>query len=213
MKIRKIAVNTEDSTAVAQIFDTLEATPIACCNWPKEFPYAPRVSFRMFHTGALLMLRFEVEERYTAARVTTDNGEVWTDSCVEFFIAPDRGGYYNFETTCIGRMLLAYRISRNEGVEHASQTVIDTVHRTPSLPAIPFEEQEGDNRWSMTLAIPATALFRHNLTDWSGVKAESNLFKCGDKLSHPHFLSWRPIRTEKPDFHRPEFFDSIEFEN
>ena len=33
-----------------------------------------------------------------------------------------------------------------------------------------------------------------------------NIYKCGDKTAHPHFLSWAPIRTEKPDFHRPEFF-------
>ena len=59
----------------------------------------------MFHTGDWLMLRFDVAERYTAALVTEDNGEVWTDSCAEFFIAPDTGMYYNFETTCIGRML------------------------------------------------------------------------------------------------------------
>lgn len=38
-----------------------------------------------------------------------------------------------------------------------------------------------------------------------------NLFKCGDELSHPHFLSWQPIRTEKPDFHRPEFFAQVRF--
>ena len=80
-----------------------------------------------------------------------------------------------------------------------------------SLPGTPFEEREGDNRWSVVLAIPPQALFRHALTDWSGAEARANLFKCGDDLSHPHFLSWRPIRTEKPNFHRPEFFDHIKF--
>ena len=39
-----------------------------------------------------------------------------------------------------------------------------------------------------------------------------NLYKCGYNLSHPHFLSWRPIRTEKPYFHRPEFFGEVTFE-
>ena len=46
---------------------------------------------------------------------------------------------------------------------------------------------------------------------YSGVEARMNLFKCGDELSHPHFLSWQPIRTEKPDFHRPEFFAQVRF--
>ena len=51
----------------------------------------------------------------------------------------------------------------------------------------------------------------HSLTDWSGLKAKVNLYKCGDKLSQPHFLSWKPISAPKPDFHLPEFFEQIKF--
>lgn len=211
MEIRKIALDTADAAAVEQAFAATPAQAVASCNWPEEYPYAPKVSYRMFHTGPCLMLRFEVEERYTAALVTEDNGEVWTDSCVEFFIALDDKGYYNFETTSIGRMLLGYRRSRNEGVEHASAEVLASVRRTTTLPGEPFPEREGDNRWAVTLMIPASALFRHTLREWSGVEARMNLYKCGDNLSHPHFLSWKPIRTAKPDFHRPEFFERVKF--
>ena len=165
----------------------------------------------MFHTGAWLLLRFDVRERYTAARVTADNGEVWTDSCVEFFLSPDGRKYYNFETTCIGRMLLAARTSRHDA-DPAGPEVLAQVKRYTTLPfGDTFGEREGDNRWSVTLAIPPQALFRHEITDWSGLRARMNLYKCGDRLSHPHFLSWQPIRTEKPDFHRPEFFGEVTF--
>ncbi|MDE5921249.1 MAG: hypothetical protein K2G82_06535, partial [Paramuribaculum sp.] len=27
--------------------------------------------------------------------------------------------------------------------------------------------------------------------------------------SEPHYLSWAPITTPQPDFHRPEFFGNI----
>ena len=94
MEIRKITgVVPADKRAVEAAFDSIEPQPVACCNWPEQYPYAPEVSFRMFHTGAYLMLRFDVAERWTMARVTEDNGEVWTDSCVEFFIAPDAAGF------------------------------------------------------------------------------------------------------------------------
>ena len=194
MKIRKIAgVSPDDRAAVEQAFAEIEPQPVACCNWPAEFPYAPEVSFRMFHTGDRLMLRFDVAESYTAALVTEDNGEVWTDSCVEFFIAPDEGLYYNFETTCIGRMLLSGRKSRTEDVQPAPAEVLASVKRFTTYPfGEPFAERKGDNRWSLTLAIPPQALFRHALTDWSGLEARMNLYKCGDRLSHPHFLSWKP---------------------
>ena len=57
MKIRKIAgVSPDDRAAVEQAFAEIEPQPVACCNWPAEFPYAPEVSFRMFHTGDYLML-------------------------------------------------------------------------------------------------------------------------------------------------------------
>lgn len=214
MKIAKIAgVDPADTAAVERAFGQTAPETIACCNWAAAYPYTPDVRFRMFHTGRYLMLRFDVAERYTAALVTADNGEVWTDSCVEFFLAPgDESGYYNFETTAIGRMLLGYRHTHADAV-HADAQVLASVLRTTTLPfGEPFSEREGDNRWSVTLAIPPKALFRHAVKDWSGFEGRINLYKCGDRLSHPHFLSWRPIRTEKPDFHRPEFFERAVFE-
>jgi len=211
MTVRKMAdIDVRDASALDRAFSELPPEPIACCNWAEKFPYAPGVVFRMFHTGAFLALRFDVAERYTAARIDRDNGEVWTDSCVEFFIAPDRESYYNFETNCIGRMLLGFKRPET-GEEHAAPQTLGAVRRIPTLPAAPFAEREGDNRWSMTLLIPPRALFGHRIDDWSGLEARANLYKCGDKLSHPHFLSWRPIESERPDFHRPEFFDTLKF--
>lgn len=210
-EIRKFeGVDPDDATAVERAFEQIDSEPIACCNWAEAYPYAPDVSFRMFHSGKYLFLRFDVAERYTAARVTEDNGRVWTDSCVEFFIATDNSIYYNFETTCIGKLLLGARKSRTEA-EHASEPILKSIRRYTSLPGLPFAEREGDNCWQVTLAIPPQALFRHGLSDWSGLEARINLFKCGDDLSHPHFLSWQPIRSEKPDFHRPEFFAPVRF--
>ncbi len=36
-----------------------------------------------------------------------------------------------------------------------------------------------------------------------------NLNKCASATSAPHYLSWNPIDTPTPDFHRPEFFGKI----
>lgn len=210
-EIRKIAgIDPVDAAAVEKAFAAITPRPIACCNWPEAFAYTPHVSFRMFHTGEYLLVRFDVAENYTAARVTEDNGRVWTDSCVEFFLSLDDSGYYNFETTCIGRMLLGFRKTHADAV-HAPEAVMQSILRTPSLGTEPFAEREGDNRWSVTLAIPPSALFRHALTTWNGVEARANLYKCGDDLSHPHFLSWKPISAPKPNFHLPEFFEHIKF--
>lgn len=132
MEIRKITgIVPADKRAVETAFGSIEPQPVACCNWPEQYPYAPEVSFRMFHTGAYLMLRFDVREQWTMARVTEDNGEVWTDSCVEFFIAPDDSGYYyNFECTCIGRLLVGFRRER-EHATHATPRVMESILAQP----------------------------------------------------------------------------------
>lgn len=208
--IEHIALPVGDMAAIDETFSLVEDHPIACNNWARDYPYAPDVSFRMFHNGTTLFLRYGVAEHCTMARVARDNGEVWTDSCVEFFIAPDRRGYYNFEANCTGRLLLAFRRERSTP-RLASSEVTASVKRSSSLGDAPFDERVGDNRWTLTLAIPSSALFMHGLKSWSGLNARMNLYKCGDNLSQPHFLSWKPIRATRPDFHLPEFFEEVVF--
>jgi len=38
-----------------------------------------------------------------------------------------------------------------------------------------------------------------------------SLSKISDELPISHYLSWNPIHTGTPDFHRPEFFGGIRF--
>ena len=44
-----------------------------------------------------------------------------------------------------------------------------------------------------------------------GVSWRANFYKCGDKTSHPHWLTWAPVGFPKPHFHLPEFFGTLEF--
>ncbi len=213
MKVRKIEdIDIRDIKALESVFADIPAESVACCNWPDGYPYMPEVAFKMFHTGKALMLRYEVNENYTAALVTEDGGEVWTDSCVELFFSPDSESYYNLEATCIGKILLSNRKSRTEGIIPASSEILGQIMRTPSLGTEPFAERTGENHWNLILAIPPQALFRHDVQDWSGITMKMNIYKCGDNLSKPHFLSWKPIKTQSPDFHRPEYFTTVDFE-
>ena len=41
----------------------------------------------------------------------------------------------------------------------------------------------------------------------------ANVYKCADKSSHPHWLTWNRVDRVKPDFHRPEFFGTLVFKN
>ena len=37
----------------------------------------------------------------------------------------------------------------------------------------------------------------------------ANFYKCGG--AEPNYLMWRPINTERPQFHRPQDFDTLSF--
>jgi hypothetical protein len=75
----------------------------------------------------------------------------------------------------------------------------------------PFAEIKGDNRWALTMAIPLETFFHHEIGDLRGKSFRANFYKCGDKLSNPHYVTWNPIGTEKPDYHRPEHFGKLKF--
>ena len=195
-------------TAPAQPSGRLE-----CLNWPDQFPYKPDVSFRAWHDGKVLHLSYEVEEQSVKAEEGTPGKAVYKDSCVEFFIKPsaDDPHYYNFEWNAIGTLYLAYRTGRKDP-EEAPAEVLESVKAVSSLGSEPFSERKGDVRWTLDIGIPVEALWKSGLKSWDGLKAFANVYKCGDALSVPHYVTWAPVKTENPDYHRPEFFVGVEFE-
>lgn len=211
-QVKKIAALQADRlNEAAGLLAQQPAFPIRCNNWSEQYPYSPQVAFNIAHNDKAIFIRFEVSENYTMARVQEDNGQVWTDSCVEFFLSPDDNGYYNFEFNCIGKALSGFRQTR-ENAEHANPETMQSIRRLSSLGNENFEERKGDNHWWLIVAIPATALFKHSFKNLSGIKVKANLYKCGDHLSKPHFLSWQPIDTPEPNFHVPQFFTELEFQ-
>jgi len=205
-------VDLENPASIEKAFAELAPMEIAKCNWPEAYPYVPQVKLRMFHTGGHLLLKYEVREKCTAARVACDNGPVWTDSCVEFFFQP--GGeakYYNLEASCIGKILMGWRSGRNDP-QPATDEQLAAIRRYPSLGTEPFDEMSGDNSWSLILDIPASAYSHSDIKSFAGLTGRCNAYKCGDNLSTPHYVTLAPITTPSPDYHRPEFFTEISFE-
>ena len=181
---------------------------IACVNWPEAFPERPEVSFDIAHSGDALHLHFHVRENAVRAVCDADGGRAWEDSCVEFFFAPRPDGiYYNLECTCTGRILLCRGTGRH-GREPLPEALLRGISRRPSLGTEPFGLRAEPTAWELELDIPAAT---YGLVTFAGLQARGNFYKCGDLLPVPHYLSWAPVGTPKPDFHRPEFFDKLLF--
>ena len=213
MKVKKISVANVAVSALPELLDEerIGFQPIDHVNW-SAYPYKPKVAFRIAHTDNSILLHFNVKEATVRARYGVDNGDVWTDSCVEFFSIPAADGiYYNFECNCIGTILIGAGKERANR-ERAPQELMDGVQRWSSLGREPFPERMEETSWDVALIIPYTVFFKHNITSLDGETIKANFYKCGDELQTPHFLSWNPIEIEKPDFHRPDFFGTLEFE-
>ena len=183
-----------------------------CLNWPAEFPYKPEVAFRIWTEGPDLCLEYTVNELTTRALEATPGNFVYEDSCVEFFVRPDLDApwYYNFEWNAAGTLYLARRTGRGDPV-HPPREVLSLVTAESSLGPAPIEETALGVPWSLKIRIPARALWAEGIDSWKGRTMAANLYKCGDGLTTPHYLSWAPVRTEAPDYHRPEFFVPVQF--
>jgi hypothetical protein len=92
----------------------------------------------------------------------------------------------------------------------APREVLDSIRRVSRVEV----EREGEARvfrWSLSLEIPFRAFFDRPFHARAGMQARANFYKCGDVLPVPPCLSWNPVSSATPDFHRPECFGLLSF--
>jgi hypothetical protein len=176
-------------------------------NW-EEYPYKPIVAVDVARSSDKLFIRYFVKGNSIKAIYKEDDSPVHTDSCVEFFVKkPGSDYYFNFEFNCIGTCDCARRKSRKDKVSLTPEEYA-SIERYSTLGDTPFEEKKGIHAWELIVAIPFKTMDidQNNLPE----KLLGNFYKCADDTENPHFLSWNPIETAQPDFHRPEFFGEID---
>ena len=182
--------------------------------------HRPDVQARALYDRDALYIHFRVEDQYIRAVAKKFQDSVCTDSCVEFFVSPlpDSEAYFNFEVNCGGTMLLHRCPSATEKASgRATEDVSDadgaTIHIAHSMPKIVDPEITEKTAWTLEYKVPF-ALF----TNYFGCPAprqgdqwRANFYKCADATSHPHWGSWAPVGTERPNFHQPAYFQPITF--
>lgn len=210
LNVKKVSATNIEPQNIPALLDSekIDFTLINTVNWA-DYPYCPKAAFRIAYTDDALLLNYKVSEATVRAEAREDNGRVWEDSCVECFIAPNgNDGYYNIECNCAGTILVGYGKDRHERMS-APLELLQTVQRFASLGRLPFAEKPIDEAWDVALIVPFSVFFNHNITSLDGKTIKANFYKCGDKLTTPHFLSWNPIPVASPDFHRPEAFGTL----
>jgi hypothetical protein len=201
-----------DKTDIATASEILEKNgakaAIESQNWAKDFPYKPIAYFHIARSKEAVFIKFFVFCNALRAIYSHDQEPVYEDSCVEFFCKPvESAKYTNFEFNCIGTCSASRRKGRNEEVEPFSAAEMKSIERFPSIAPHPFEEIKGNFDWELIVKIPfkLMGIDPNDLPE----KMLGNFYKCADGTELPHYLSWNLIQTEKPDFHRPEFFGEL----
>lgn len=203
------------------LWSAAEQIVVAHFPW-EDSGHRPRVSARVLWDEHWLALRFDVEDRYVRAVAQNFNDSVCVDSCVEFFVAPsadpEQNAYFNFEVNCGGTILLhrcASTAERDGGQQSRSVTDEDgaTIRIAHTLPKIVEPELEEPTTWAVEYHVPWSLFEAYfgAVTPGSGTTWRANFYKCGDGTSHPHWGSWSPVDTPRPNFHQPSSFQPIHF--
>jgi len=179
-------------------------------NW-KEYNYKPEVAFSIAYSDHEIFLKYYITENYFKAEKTETNQMVCEDSCIEFFVSPeDDGIYYNLEFNGIGTCLMGSGTGRVD-LTRANPEIISKIRRLTSAGEKPVKEKVGKFEWTVTIAIPFEVFFLHKIIDLEGKTFRANFYKCGDMLTVPHYVTWNPVGTEKPDYHQPKYFGLLKF--
>ncbi len=213
----------------------IEATTPLTCDWADsawaslpavtlshhmgtEPAHKPLVQAKLACSDRDLRVIFRVEDQYVRAQAATWHDAVCRDSCVELFFTPGQDvskGYFNFEFNCCGVMLARFQPAPGEGLRDLSlehcQAV--TIERSLAQDRIDPEIAE-PTTWTLAAAIPFDVLEAYCDTvvrPAKGATWRSNLYKCADKTSGPHWLTWSPIDWDGPNFHLPQFFGQLTF--
>jgi hypothetical protein len=186
---------------------------------PEGSGFAPLTKVKLLYTAGGISGIFLVHDQYVKCTRTTHMESVWNDSCVEFFVKPHSAkGYFNFEFNCIGTMYASYILNpeRTEGgfkdfipfkKEDCSKVKIFSSLAEPVNP-----ENNEPSTWVLQFFIPFSLLEEYSeKTDWKNINEWScNFYKCADESSHPHWISWSPVKDL--NFHAPESFGKLLFQ-
>lgn len=186
--------------------DPSEMLPGKIETYPWGCAYRPETVFRAGWTENGIRVLMECREADPLRRVKQPNGNVWCDSCMEFFVAPGEtaaDGYFNFEMNANGALLLGWGVSDTEFV------LSDFPREKIALRAEVYAD-----RWALNLIVPF-ALFRRHMPGFvptPGKILHGNFYKCGDETASPHFGCYFPIdpaSVPTPCFHVPEYYGKL----
>ena len=181
---------------------------------PNHFP---GVQAKVAYDDRYIYVIWKVDDQFIKAVAKKHQDPVFQDSCVEFFFSPSASveqGYFNLETNCGGTMLFKQRSGTDQPFVEIAPKHLDQLKISGSMPKRITKEIKEKTTWYLEYAIPFDMLGAYYEMDApvSGSTWRANFYKCADKTSQPHWLTWSPVDHPTPKFHLPEYFGTLVFE-
>jgi hypothetical protein len=163
-----------------------------------------RAAALVTYDDSALHVLLKAKEKAVRAEHTGRYGMPCEDSCLEFFFRPlpEDGRYINLEFNP--------NASFYAGIGHCGKDLIRILPDPELFRAIAEKAQDG---WQIAYRVPYAfiRMFFPSFTPQTGGFMYGNFFKCGDLTEKEHYLSWNPVTSEQPDFHRPQDFGLLRF--
>lgn len=186
--------------------------PVSVLNWAEQYPYLPQVEFAVAHNGSNLFIHYRVTEKRTIGTMENDLEPTYKESCCEFFcMEMDDSLYYNIESNCIGSILMQCGKNRSER-ETSTGDNLRQIERWASLGRNSVDTINHETHWELALVVPLSAFWNHSYSTLSGKTFLVNVYNCVGSGDDRQYVTWKPVPTASPDFHRPEYFEPIYFE-
>ena len=185
-------------------------------NFPKGFPQAnidnyyaesesqPKAYACLAYDDKGIYVYQQAFEQDIRAQITQQNGDVYTDSCLEFFInfcpesTPD---YLNFEINPLGVMHLGLGPDR-----YCRTLLFDCDKSYFNIKCLDSIDEFNKESWEISYFIPFEYITKHFPGFDIKKTFKGNFFKIGAEVKLPHFGTYAKVDTPKADFHRSEFF-------
>ena len=182
-----------------------------------ESPFKPQVQAKMMYDDSNVYVIFRVKDRFVKSTLTKFNDQVSTDSCVEFFFAPDSElplQYFNLEINAGGTPLMYYITKPMSGLTILKDEEMEQIEIGHSLPSVVDPEITEPVTWTLEYRVPLSMLKTYsNVTKPApGVVWKANFYKTGSKTSNKNYLTWSFVDNPAPNFHLPQFFGTLKFQ-
>lgn len=161
-----------------------------------------------------LYVAFRCEDAHVWAEQTERDSPVYRDDCVEVFTAPNAAqpfNYFNIEMNVRGVFLDRHH-PHGPGKAEIPNWNAKGVKIAATVDGTLNDDADTDRSWVLEASIPFANF--ESVAQHAPPKAGDvwylNLNRLGGK-TNPQYSQWSPGRTERPQFHAPQYFGRVIF--